>query len=42
MNKQLILKKRPIGLPEASTWELQENPISELEDGQALIKVNYV
>jgi NADPH-dependent curcumin reductase len=42
MNKQLILKKRPIGLPEASTWELQENPISELEDGQALIKVHYV
>lgn len=42
MNKQQILKQRPIGLPKASTWELKETSIPTLEEGQALIKIHYV
>ncbi len=42
MNKQQILTKRPVGLPDASTWDLQKNPIPEIKDGEALIKIHYV
>ena len=42
MNKQQILKQRPVGLPKASTWELKEALIPTLEEGQALIKIHYV
>jgi len=42
MNKQLILKKRPEGLPEADTWELQTNSIPELKDGEVLIQHDYI
>ncbi|MFT7032942.1 MAG: NADPH-dependent curcumin reductase CurA [Cyclobacteriaceae bacterium] len=42
MNKQQILKQRPVGLPKASTWELKETSIPTLEEGQALIKIHYV
>lgn len=42
MNKQQILKQRPVGLPKASTWELKKSSIPALEEGQALIKVHYV
>lgn len=42
MNKQLILTKRPIGLPEKDTWKLQETPVPEVQDGQVLIKQHYI
>lgn len=42
MNKQQILKQRPVGLPKAATWELKEGSIPTLEEGQALIKIHYV
>ncbi|WP_103068607.1 NADP-dependent oxidoreductase [Aquimarina sediminis] len=42
MNKQIILKKRPIGLPEEDTWELQNNPLRELKEGEILIQQHYV
>ncbi|MFY0650843.1 MAG: NADP-dependent oxidoreductase [Cyclobacteriaceae bacterium] len=42
MNKQQIFTKRPVGLPEPSTWELQENTIPQIKDGEALVKVHYV
>lgn len=42
MNKQQILTKRPVGLPEASTWDLQEKPVPEIKDGEALIKIHYI
>ena len=42
MNKQLILKKRPVGIPDADTWELQTNPISEPGEGEILIKHHYI
>ena len=42
MNKQLILKKRPLGMPEADTWELIESPIPEPSDGEIVIKNHYI
>lgn len=42
MNKQLILKKRPVGIPQADCWELQSNPIPELKDGEVLIQTHYI
>ncbi len=41
-NKQLIFKKRPVGLPEADTWELQSNPIPEPNEGEVLIQQHYI
>lgn len=42
MNKQIILKQRPVGLPDTDTWELQNNPIPELKEGEVLIQQYYV
>lgn len=42
MNKQLILAKRPVGLPEKDTWRLETNPILEPKDGEVLIKNHYI
>ncbi|MDY8136344.1 NADP-dependent oxidoreductase [Aquimarina sp. 2201CG5-10] len=42
MNKQLIFKKRPVGIPEADTWELQSNPIPEPKEGEVLIQQHYI
>ena len=42
MNKQLILVKRPVAIPDADTWELQSNPIPTIGDGEVLIKTHYV
>lgn len=42
MNKQIRLAKRPTGLPAADTWQLDETPIPEPEDGQVLIKQMYI
>lgn len=42
MNKQLIFQKRPIGLPEADTWRIENNPIPELKDGEVLIQQHYI
>ncbi len=41
-NKQLILSKRPVGLPEADTWELREKSIPALNDGEILIQNHYI
>ncbi|MDG1434181.1 MAG: NADP-dependent oxidoreductase [Saprospiraceae bacterium] len=42
MNKQLKLIKRPVGMPDANTWNLESNPIPELQDGEILIKNHYI
>ncbi|GJM33045.1 MAG: NADP-dependent oxidoreductase [Saprospiraceae bacterium] len=42
MNKQLILSKRPEGLPKADTWTLEEHPIPKIKDGEILIKQLYI
>ena len=41
-NKQVIFKKRPIGNAEADTFELQNNPIPELKEGEILIQNHYI
>jgi len=42
MNKQLLLAKRPVGMPDESTWRLESNPIPEAGDGQIVIKNHYI
>lgn len=42
MNKQLLLAKRPAGLPGQDTWKLVENPIPEPGEGQFLVAQYYV
>lgn len=42
MNKQLIFKKRPVGFPDADTWNLETNEIPELKDGEVLIQNHYI
>ncbi len=42
MNKQLKLVKRPEGMPDADTWNLENNPIPELKEGEVLIKNHYI
>jgi NADPH-dependent curcumin reductase CurA len=42
MNKQLKLSKRPEGMPDADTWNLENNPIPELKEGEVLIKNHYI
>lgn len=42
MNQQLLLAKRPIGMPSEDTWNLVSNPIPEIKEGEVLIKQLYV
>ena len=42
MNKQLIFQKRPVGMPEADTWRLENNSIPELKEGEVLIQQHYI
>ncbi len=41
-NKQLVLKKRPVGLPDKDTWALIESNIPESKEGEFLIKCEYI
>ena len=41
-NKQLLLRKRPLGLPNKDTWELVETNISQPKDGEFLVQCGYV
>jgi NADPH-dependent curcumin reductase CurA len=41
-NKQIIFKKRPSGVPDSDTWQLETNEIPELEEGEILIQQHYV
>lgn len=42
MNKQQILRKRPVGLPSADTWELVETAIPTIEEGQFLVRNKFI
>lgn len=42
MNKQVIFKKRPIGFPDDTTWNLEENAIPELKEGEVLVQHHYI
>ena len=41
-NKQIILKKRPIGMPVESDFDLKESFIEELKDDEVIIKVLWL
>lgn len=42
MNKQVLLNKRPEGLPDESTWKIVSSEIPEPAEGQILIKQHYI
>lgn len=42
MNKQLIFRKRPIGMPDKETWSLESNAIPEPAEGEVLIRHHYI
>ena len=42
INKKMILANRPVGIPEKNTWEYEEELISEIKDGQILIKIIFL
>ncbi|GLQ06683.1 NADP-dependent oxidoreductase [Sneathiella chinensis] len=42
MNKQWLLKSRPVGEPTPDNFELAESPVSEPAEGQFLVKVIYM
>jgi NADPH-dependent curcumin reductase CurA len=39
INHQYRLAARPVGMPKASDWTYAEEPVSELKDGELLVKV---
>lgn len=41
-NKQVILKNRPKGFPDTTTWQLQENTVPVLDEGEILIEHHYI
>lgn len=42
MNKQLKLAKRPVGMPAADTWTLEENAIPSIKEGEFLLRQDYI
>jgi hypothetical protein len=42
MNTQIKLAKRPVGMPDASTWIIEKNPIPTVGEGEFLVKVEYI
>ncbi len=42
MNKKLILKKRPVGLPDEDTWQLITEDIPSAGEGEVVIKNHYI
>ncbi|MDV7245924.1 MULTISPECIES: NADP-dependent oxidoreductase [Rhodococcus] len=41
VNRQVRLAKRPIGLPDDSTWEIVSEPIPTPSDGEFTVQVDY-
>lgn len=41
-NKQQLLAKRPVGMPDADTWTLTNTPVPELKPGEVLIENHYI
>lgn len=41
-NKQIILKKRPVGVPDSDTWQLESKEIAELKEGEILVQQHYI
>lgn len=42
INKQIILKERPVGFPNETTWSLESNAIPDLNEGEVLIQHHYI
>ena len=42
MNKQVILKQRPVGLPDENTWETIQSEIPTAQEGQVVVKQHYI
>lgn len=42
MNKQQIFRNRPQGVPDENTWELMESEIPSIQDGEFLVKHEYI
>jgi len=42
MNKQLLLAKRPVGMPTEDTWTLESKDVPEIGEGELLIKNHYI
>lgn len=42
MNKQIILKSRPVGLPTLANFELSETPVPTLKEGELLVKSLFI
>lgn len=41
-NKQQLLVKRPVGVPDEDTWNFTSTPIRDLEDGEMLVEQHYI
>lgn len=41
-NRQVILKSRPSGIPEAENFEIVEAPVPALAEGQVLVRNIYL
>ena len=42
MNKQIILKKRPVGSPNTETWELKSSEIPTPKNGEVVVQTHFV
>lgn len=42
MNKQVVLKQRPVGLPDESTWDTIQGDIPSAKDGEVVVKQHYI
>src|SRR5690349_21875273 len=42
MNKQVRLKSRPNGIPQAENFEIAETPVPVLRDGQFLVRTDFL
>ncbi len=42
LNKQIIFKKRPSGIPDADTWQLETNSIPDLQEGEVLVQHHFI
>lgn len=41
-NKQILLKKRPIGMPKQDTWQLVKTEVPSIKNGEFLVECQYV
>jgi len=42
MNKQLIFKKRPVGVPTPDTWELKTSEIPDPKEGEVVVQTHFI